>query len=83
MQRSQVEVCNQNVRLLRVILNAVFPSVGQSKIDEMVDTKAKQVAEEERTGAPEEEKKPLFKEAVDLQLKDLQFLKQNSENLKA
>ncbi|KAK1298012.1 hypothetical protein QJS10_CPB14g00156 [Acorus calamus] len=74
---------DEDVRLLRVILNAVFPSVGQSKIDEMVDTKAKQVAEEERTGAPEEEKKPLSKEAVDLQLKDLQFLKQNSENLKA
>ncbi|KAD7478674.1 hypothetical protein E3N88_01810 [Mikania micrantha] len=65
-------------KLLCVMLKAVFPSVGQPEIAEMVKSKAKRVAEggeDERYPEP----KPLSKEAVQLQMKDLQFLKQNSE----
>lgn len=66
----------EDERLLRIILNAVFPSVGQSEMDRIVSTKVKQIAEGEiETPGP----KHLSKEAVLEQMKDLQFLKQNSE----
>uniref|UniRef100_A0A5B7BUK4 Photosystem I assembly factor PSA3, chloroplastic n=1 Tax=Davidia involucrata TaxID=16924 RepID=A0A5B7BUK4_DAVIN len=66
----------EDERLLRIMLNAVFPSVGQAEIDRIVKDKARKVAE----GGEEDkvpEPKPLSKEAVQLQMKDLQFLKQN------
>ncbi|KAF9609704.1 hypothetical protein IFM89_017903 [Coptis chinensis] len=68
----------EDKKLLSVMLNAVFPSVGQSEIDRIVREKAKRVAEgSEEDSVPEP--KPLSKDAVQLQMKDLQFLKQNSE----
>ncbi|XP_058088965.1 photosystem I assembly factor PSA3, chloroplastic [Magnolia sinica] len=67
----------EDERLLRIILNAVFPSVGQSEIERMVGTKAKQIADGEMENIPEP--KSISKEAVQMQMKDLQFLKQNSE----
>ncbi|XP_057464072.1 photosystem I assembly factor PSA3, chloroplastic [Actinidia eriantha] len=68
----------EDERLLCVVLNAVFPSVGQPRVTRIVKEKARKVAE----GGEEDqypEPKPLSKEAVQLQMKDLQFLKQNSE----
>ncbi|KAJ4972511.1 hypothetical protein NE237_005685 [Protea cynaroides] len=68
----------EDERLLSIILNAVFPSVGQSEIDRIVGAKAKKIAE----GSEDEsfpEPKTLSEEAVRLQMKDLEFLKQNSE----
>lgn len=76
-RRDPVEADDQ--RLLCVMLNAVFPSVGQPTIKRIVQEKAAKVAE----GGEEDiypERKPLSKEAVQLQMKDLQFLKQNSES---
>ena len=68
----------EDERLLCVVLNTVFPSVGQPEITRIVNEKARKVAE----GGEEDqypEPKPLSKEAVQLQMKDLQFLKQNSQ----
>uniref|UniRef100_A0A7C8ZKB5 Uncharacterized protein n=2 Tax=Opuntia streptacantha TaxID=393608 RepID=A0A7C8ZKB5_OPUST len=68
-------------KLLIVILNAVFPTVNRSEIERIIKDKAKKVAE---GGADEEfptKAKPLSKEAIQLQMKDLQFLKQNSIEL--
>ncbi|XP_068638814.1 photosystem I assembly factor PSA3, chloroplastic-like [Aristolochia californica] len=68
----------EDMRLLQTILSAVFPSVGQREVDRIVSTKAKLVvAEGEGQNYPEP--KPLPKEAAQLQMKDLQFLKQNRE----
>ncbi|GAB2230010.1 hypothetical protein Droror1_Dr00014266 [Drosera rotundifolia] len=66
-------------RLISIMLKAVFPTVRQAQIEEMVREKIQRVAE----GGEEEEflPKSLPKEAVELQLKDLQFLKQNSAEL--
>lgn len=68
----------EDERLLTVMLSSVFPSVKQPEIQQMVKDKAQKVEEgtEENYG-PEE--KPLSKEAVELQMKDLQFLQQNRE----
>lgn len=63
--------------LLCIMLNAVFPSVGQPEINRIVKDKVTKVAEggeDERAPEP----KPLSEEAVQLQMKELQFLKQNS-----
>ncbi|KAJ6800735.1 uncharacterized protein M6B38_201730 [Iris pallida] len=69
----------EDVRLLNIMLSAVFPSVDESDIDRIVTTMAKQVADGERaTSYPEP--KALSKEAVQRQMKDLQFLQQNSDN---
>ncbi|KAJ6796541.1 uncharacterized protein M6B38_219030 [Iris pallida] len=69
----------EDVRLLNIMLSAVFPSVDKSDIDRIVTTMAKQVADGERaTSYPEP--KALSKEAVQRQMKDLQFLQQNSDN---
>lgn len=69
----------EDERLLRIILNAVFPSVGQPEVDRIVKEKARKVAEggeDDRSPEPQ----PLSKEAVQLQMKDLEFLKQNNRN---
>ncbi|WCJ20958.1 Photosystem I assembly factor PSA3 chloroplastic [Euphorbia peplus] len=69
----------EDEELLCLILNAVFPSVGQPEIKRIVQDKAKRVAE----GAVEinyPEPKNLPKEAAKMQMKDLQFLQQNNDN---
>ncbi|XP_048128758.1 photosystem I assembly factor PSA3, chloroplastic isoform X2 [Rhodamnia argentea] len=68
----------EDERLLQTMLGVVFPSVKQSQIQMMISDLAKKVAE----GGNEVtflEAKPLPKEAAELQMKDLQFLRQNSE----
>ncbi|KAK4798464.1 hypothetical protein SAY86_030790 [Trapa natans] len=65
--------------LLQIMLSAVFPSVPQSQIEAMIQDKARRVAEGEEEGNIPKPK-PLPKEAVQLQMKDLQFLRQNSES---
>ncbi|XP_071693199.1 photosystem I assembly factor PSA3, chloroplastic [Rutidosis leptorrhynchoides] len=69
----------EDVRVLCIMLKVVFPSVKQEDIDKLVKAKAEKVAEggeEERYPEP----KLLTKEAVQLQMKDLQFLQQNNDN---
>ncbi|KAL0395690.1 UNVERIFIED_CONTAM: Photosystem I assembly factor PSA3, chloroplastic [Sesamum calycinum] len=67
----------EDEELLSVILNAVFPAVGMPVIERIVKEKAKRVAE----GTDEikiPEPKPLPKEAVQLQMEDLQFLREGN-----
>ncbi|XP_016561546.2 photosystem I assembly factor PSA3, chloroplastic [Capsicum annuum] len=67
----------EDEKLLSTMLNAVFPTVGQQKVESIVKEKAKRVAD----GTEEikyTEPKQLSKEAVQMQMKDLEFLKQNS-----
>ncbi|KAL1812320.1 hypothetical protein DCAR_0624533 [Daucus carota subsp. sativus] len=64
-------------QLLCIMLAVVFPTVGKSEINRIVSDQAKRVAEGIEEKYPEP--KPLSKEAVQLQMKDLQFLRQNSE----
>ncbi|KAH0718933.1 hypothetical protein KY290_015585 [Solanum tuberosum] len=69
----------EDEKLLSTMLNAVFPTVGQQKVEIIVKEKAKRVAdgtEDIKYTDP----KQLSKEAVQLQMKDLEFLKQNSLN---
>lgn len=69
----------EDEKLLSTMLNAVFPTVGQQKVEIIVKEKAKRVAD----GTEDikyTEPKQLSKEAVQLQMKDLEFLKQNSLN---
>ncbi|XP_028778615.1 photosystem I assembly factor PSA3, chloroplastic [Neltuma alba] len=69
---------DEDERLLIIMLSAVFPSVKQPEIQRMVKDKRQKVEEGvEEDFAPQE--KPLPKEAVELQMKDLQFLKQNRD----
>ncbi|GER41346.1 calcium homeostasis regulator CHoR1 [Striga asiatica] len=64
----------EDEELLSIILNAVFPTVGRPMIDSIVKEKAKRVADgTDVISIPEA--KPLPKEAVEIQMKDLQFLK--------
>ncbi|XP_027358245.1 photosystem I assembly factor PSA3, chloroplastic [Abrus precatorius] len=68
----------EDERLLTAMLSAVFPTVQREKVQQLVKDKAEKVA----SGVNEEyvsEPKPLSKEAVEIQMKELQFLKQNSE----
>jgi len=68
----------EDKRLLNVMLSSVFQSVEQREIQRIVAEKARKVAD----GSDEvniQEPKPLPKEAVKLQMKDLQFLQQNTE----
>ncbi|KAL2528845.1 hypothetical protein Fot_21446 [Forsythia ovata] len=68
----------EDERLLSIILNAVFPTIGQPQIESIINEKAKKVAE----GTDEikiPEPMPLSKEAVQMQMKDLQFLRQGDE----
>lgn len=69
----------EDEELLCVILNSVFPAVGKEDIERIVREKAKRVAD----GTDEikiPEYKPLPKEAVQLQMKDLQFLQKGSDS---
>lgn len=78
-ERDPIE--EEDEKLLIVMLNAVFPTVERSEIERIIKDKAKKVAE---GGVNEEfstKAKPLSKEAIQLQMKDLQFLKQNSIEL--
>lgn len=69
---------DEDERLLQIILGAVFPSVQQPEIERIVKEKSTKAAEGgENNNYPEP--KPLSKEAIELQMKDLQFLKQNSD----
>lgn len=69
---------DEDERLLNIILKAVFPSVKQPDIERIVKDRARKVAEgSDEINVPES--KPLPKEAVQQQMKDLQFLKQNRE----
>ncbi|OEL33571.1 hypothetical protein BAE44_0005412 [Dichanthelium oligosanthes] len=63
----------EDEKLLRTILNAVFPSVGRPAIERMVASMAKQVASGER----KRDGRTVSKEVQQRQLKDLEFLKQN------
>lgn len=64
--------------LLNIMLSAVFPTVEKSQIQRIIKDKAVKVAEGgDADTVPEP--KPLSKEAVQLQMKDLEFLKQNRE----
>ena len=68
----------EDKRLLTAMLGAVFASVQREEIRRLVKDKAEKVA----AGVDDEyvsELKPISKEAVELQMKDLQFLQQNSE----
>ncbi|KAL2522882.1 hypothetical protein Fot_26805 [Forsythia ovata] len=68
----------EDERLLSIILNAVFTTVGQPQIESIINEKAKKVAE----GTDEikiPEPMPLSKVAVQMQMKDLQFLRQGDE----
>lgn len=65
-------------KLLVIMLSAVFPSVGQTEIQRIVKEKAIRIAEgKDIANVPEP--KPLSKEAILLQMKDLQFLQEKSE----
>ncbi|XP_057791732.1 photosystem I assembly factor PSA3, chloroplastic [Salvia miltiorrhiza] len=68
----------EDEELLCTILNAVFPAAGKQEIERIVREKAQRIAD----GTDEikiPEPKPLPKEAVQLQMKDLEFLKQGSD----
>lgn len=68
----------EDERLLSIILNAVFPTVGRPQIETIINEKATRLAE----GTDEIkilEPMPLSKEAVQMQMKDLQFLRQGDE----
>lgn len=63
--------------LLCVMLNSVFPSVGQSEINKMVKEKTKQFGEDDERKKLLEPMR-LSKEAVQMQMKDLKFLQQET-----
>ncbi|KAE8694147.1 deoxynucleoside triphosphate triphosphohydrolase SAMHD1-like protein [Hibiscus syriacus] len=65
--------------LLDIMLRAVFPTVEQSTIQKIIKEKAIKVAEGGDDADIVPEPKPLSKEAVQMQMKDLEFLKQNKE----
>ncbi|KAL2335644.1 hypothetical protein Fmac_016857 [Flemingia macrophylla] len=68
----------EDQQLLTAMLSAVYPSVQREEVQRLVKDKAEKVA----AGVDEDfvsELKPLSKDAVELQMKDLQFLQQNSE----
>lgn len=63
---------------LSVMLNAVFPTVGQREMDRIVKEKVKRLVEgTDEINVPEA--KPLPKEAAQLQMKDLQFLREGAD----
>ncbi|KAK7271679.1 hypothetical protein RJT34_27778 [Clitoria ternatea] len=68
----------EDEKLLSAMLSAVFPAVKREEVQHLVKDKAEKVA----AGVDENlvpEPQPLSKEAVELQMKELQFLKQNGE----
>ncbi|KFK34761.1 hypothetical protein AALP_AA5G190100 [Arabis alpina] len=67
----------EDEQLLQVMLTAVFPSVEKSEIERIIKEKATRVAE----GGEEENlmsEKRLPKEAIQMQMKDLEFLQQQN-----
>ncbi|CAN1320506.1 Photosystem I assembly factor PSA3, chloroplastic [Linum perenne] len=69
----------EDKKLLSVMLPAVFPSVKREEIDRIVEAKAIRVAQGiDEMNVPDA--KRLRKEAVQLQMKDLQFLQQNKDD---
>ncbi|KAL9323329.1 hypothetical protein ACSQ67_008186 [Phaseolus vulgaris] len=68
----------EDERLLTAMVGAVFPTVPRDVIQSLVKDKAEKVAAGVDDGYVSE-LKPLSKEAVEIQMKDLQFLQQNSE----
>lgn len=70
----------EDEELLSIMLTAVFPTVGQAETQRMVREKAQKIADgTDEVRVPEA--KPLPKEAVQLQMKDLQFLRDGRESL--
>nr|AFK40435.1 unknown [Medicago truncatula] len=67
----------EDERLLSTILSSVFPSVQKQEIRRMVKEMAEKVEDGGMDYIPDAAK-PLSKEAVEMQMKDLNFLKQNS-----
>ncbi|CAN6702691.1 unnamed protein product [Malus baccata var. baccata] len=68
----------EDERLLNVMLRAVYTSVERSELQRIINEKAQKVAEGSTDGSVREPK-PLSKEAVQMQMKDLQFLQQNRD----
>lgn len=67
----------EDERILCIILRAVFPTVEELEIKKIIKEKARRVAEgSEDDSIPEP--KPISKAAVQMQMKDLQFLQQNN-----
>lgn len=67
----------EDERILCIILRAVFPTVEELEIKKIIKEKARRVAE----GSEDDsilEPKPISKAAVQMQMKDLQFLQQNN-----
>lgn len=67
----------EDEKLLNIIFSAVFPTVKKSEIERVVRDKAEKIAQGGEINIPEP--KALSKEAVELQMKDLQFLKQQRD----
>ncbi|MCH92925.1 nuclear pore complex protein Nup214, partial [Trifolium medium] len=67
----------EDERLLRTILGSVFPSVQKQEIRRIVEDMVEKVEDGGMDYIPDA--KPLSKEAVEIQMKDLNFLKQNSD----
>ena len=71
----------EDERLLTIMLSAVFPSVQRTEIERLVKEKTERVVDGSEEGQFVVESKPLSKEAIQLQMKDLQFLKQNNTEI--
>lgn len=69
----------EDERLLRDMLVAVFPSVKKAEVERIVKDKKRKADEQGSAENSVLEPKPVSKEAVKQQMKDLQFLKQISE----
>lgn len=68
----------EDVELLCTILNCVFPAAGNQEIERIVREKAARVADgTDNINFPEP--KPLPKEAIQMQRKDLEFLKKGGD----
>ncbi|EXC31629.1 hypothetical protein L484_008427 [Morus notabilis] len=73
--KDRIEEEDEN--LLNVMLSAVFPTVEKPEIERIVKDKAEKIAQGGEINVPEP--KAISKEAVELQMKDLQFLKQQRD----
>lgn len=69
----------EDERLLNIMLSIVFPSVDKSEIQRIVKDRVEKVAQGIEMDVVSEPK-PLTKEAIEMQMKDLQFLRQNSDS---
>ncbi|KAF4390640.1 hypothetical protein G4B88_015530 [Cannabis sativa] len=67
----------EDENLLNVMLISVFPTVQKTEIQKIIKEKAERIAQGGDLNVPEP--KILSKEAVQLQMKDLQFLQQNKD----